>query len=489
MIFGKDQLVFDLPESGKKQTYIGPCDVEMPDFAKRFGACSRKEKLDFPNLAETTVVRHFTNASLRNYGVENGMYPLGSCTMKYNPKINEDMAALPGFAFTHPLQPVSTVQGNLELLYNLQGGLSDLTGMDAWTFQPSAGAHGELTGVLVIKAYHEDRGDHKRRIMLIPDSAHGTNPASAAMAGFDVVELKSSASGLVDLEDLKSKLSDEVAGMMLTNPNTLGYFEKDAAEITKLVHEAGGLMYYDGANLNAIMMHVRPGDMGFDVVHLNVHKTLSTPHGGGGPGAGPVGVKSFLKEFLPRPTIDKKETGEYFLDYDRPKSIGKVRGYNGSFAIFVRTFAYIEALGAKGLYDASEGAVANANYIKERLKDIFVLPYDTDVMHEAAMSGIKQKERGCSTLHMCKRLMDYGLHAPTMYFPNIVEESLMIEPTETEDKASLDAFVEAIKKIDEETKTNPDVVNEAPHNTPICQPDEATAARYPVLKYGDVAKK
>lgn len=486
MIFGKDQLVFDLPESGKKQRMIKKCDVEMPDFKARFGDKARAELPNFPDLAEIVLVRHYTNMSLRNYGVENGTYPLGSCTMKYNPKVNEDMAGLQGFTATHPLQPDSTVQGNLALLHKLEGMLCDLCGMDAFTFQPSAGAHGELTGVLMIKAYHEYNKEPERNIMLIPSSAHGTNPASAVMSGFKVVELASNDKGLVDIDDLKEKIAKhegKIGGMMLTNPNTLGLFEEDVETITSAVHEAGGLMYYDGANLNAILMQVRPGDMGFDVVHLNVHKTLSTPHGGGGPGAGPVGVKDILKPFLPTPVV-KKEDDSYVLE-ELPNSIGKVRAYAGSFAIYVRTLAYMYALGADGLKDASEGAVANANYVREKLKDLYKLPYDTPAMHEAVFSGDNQKARGCSTMDVVKRLIDYGIHPPTMYFPLIVHEALMIEPTETETKEDLDNLIEAFRKIDAEIDENPELLHEAPHSTPVRRPDEVKAAKDMVLKYED----
>ena len=476
-------LIFDLPQSGdKKNRLIRDCDVEKPNFKAYYQDNSLNELPDIPDLAEIQVVRHFTNMSAKNFGVENGPYILGSCTMKYNPKVNEDMAALPGFNNTHPLQPVETVQGNLELLYRLEKLLNEIFAMDAFTFQPSAGAHGELTGVMMIKAYHESRQDKKRKIMLIPDSAHGTNPASAAMSEFDIREIKSNEHGQVDVEDLKNKLDDTVAGIMLTNPNTIGIFEKDVKEITNLVHESGGLCYYDGANANAILMQTRPGDMGFDIVHLNVHKTFSTPHGGGGPGAGPVGVKDFLKPFLPLPIIEKK-ADQFTLDYNRPLSIGKVRAYTGSFGIFVRTYAYILAYGANGLKEVSEAAVANANYLLGKLRDYYQLPFDEDAMHEFVITGQWQKdENGVKTTDIAKRLIDLGYHPPTIYFPLIVHEAMMIEPTETETEEGLEGLASAFIQIAIEAKNNPDLLKTAPHHMPIKRPDETKAARTPILK-------
>lgn len=481
----ESKLIFEYQETGaQNKRFIPASDVEIPDLAGFYGKENmRAEEANLPNLSEIEVLRHYTNLSLKNFGVENGPYVLGSCTMKYNPKINENMANLPGFAMTHPLQPVETVQGNLELLANLEQQLNAILGMDAWTFQPAAGAHGELTGVMMIKQYHRKRGDDKRTVMLIPDAAHGTNPASAAMAEFDVVEIKSNDKGLVDIEDLKSKLNDTVAGIMLTNPNTLGLFEEECQEITELVHEAGGLCYYDGANLNAIMMQARPGDMGFDVVHLNVHKTFSTPHGGGGPGAGPVGVKDILKPYLPLPVVEK-QGDKYTLNYDLPDSIGKVRAYTGSFAIFVRTYAYILAYGRKGLREVSEGAVANANYLFKKVKDVYDAPLDRPVMHEFIITSKLQKEQnGITTLDIAKRLIDFGFHPPTIYFPLIVPEVMMVEPTETETLDGLNGLSDAYHKIAEEVLENPDIVREAPHKTPISRPDEATAARKPIVIY------
>lgn len=481
MICETKELVFDLPQTGGVRQYLPKSERLTGPLEDWYGKDQMREELPLPNLAEIQVLRHYTNLSNKNFGVESGPYPLGSCTMKYNPKVNEDVVAMKSLAMMHPLQPEETAQGTLGLLKLHEKQLCDLTGMEAFTFQPSAGAHGELTGILLISAYHRDRGDAKRKIMLVPDSAHGTNPASAAMAGFDVVEVKSNAEGQVDLEDLKAKLNDEVAGMMLTNPNTLGIFECQVGEITKLVHEAGGLMYYDGANLNAIMLHVRPGDMGFDVVHLNVHKTLSTPHGGGGPGAGPVGCKSFLEPYLPKPVLAEKD-GMLVWDYDRPKSIGRVRSYHGATAVLLRSCAYMLAMGADGLYDASEAAVANANYVFARLKDRFEHMENTHVMHEFVFSGDRQKKLGCTTLDMAKRLIDYEVHPPTVYFPLTVHEAMMVEPTDTETLEGLDRLVCAFINVAEEVEKNPEILHEAPHGTPVRRPDEVKAAKDLVLK-------
>ncbi|MDO5738427.1 MAG: aminomethyl-transferring glycine dehydrogenase subunit GcvPB [Eubacteriales bacterium] len=486
MLFGKEVLVFDLPENEAPIRYLAECDVEKPDFSKFYGEDKlRSLKLNLPNLSQTQVARHYTNMSSRNFGNDNGPYLLGSCTMKYNPKSHEKFASLPGFLGTHPLQPDTTVQGNLELLYDLEKQLCDVCGMDAFTFQPAAGAHGELTGVMLIKAYHEDHGNPERNIMLIPDSAHGTNPASAAMAGFKVVEVGSQKNGQVDLEDLKAKVEkhkDQLAGLMLTNPNTLGIFEENVDEMTTAVHDAGGLIYYDGANINAILMQVRPGDMGFDVVHLNVHKSFSTPHGGGGPGAGPVGVKECLVPYLPKPRVMKQDE-EFKLEYNLPKSIGKVRAFAGSFTVLLKTYCYILANGAEGLKNVSEGAVANANYIFRRVRDKFKVPYDAPFMHEFVISGDWQKEKGCSTMDMAKRMIDYGMHPPTVYFPLIVHEAMMFEPTETETQENLDMVADTLLAIAKEVDENPELVQSAPHNTPVGRPDEVKAAREPILKY------
>ncbi|NLA71102.1 MAG: aminomethyl-transferring glycine dehydrogenase subunit GcvPB [Clostridiaceae bacterium] len=474
-------IIFELATKSKASRYIRPLDVPKPDFSSWFGKAYRAEEPNIPDVDEISVVRHYTNLSNKNYHVEIGTYPLGSCTMKYNPKVNEDLAALSGFAATHPLQPDQTVQGNLELLYHLEQLLNDVTGMDAYTFQPAAGAQGELAGVLLIKAYHEDHGNTKRNVMIIPDAAHGTNPATAAMVGYKVREVKSNSKGMVDLAELEKALGDDVAGLMLTNPNTLGIYEENIEKITKMVHDAGGLCYYDGANINAILMHARPGDMGFDCVHMNVHKSFSTPHGGGGPGAGPVGCKAILEPYLPRPVVRKKEES-YYLDYDRPKTYGKVRSFVGSFGVLVKTYAYILRNGAEGLHQAAEGAVANSTYLRERLKHAYRVPYDTPSMHEFVMTAEWQKEKyDCNTIDIVKRLIDFGFHPPTIYFPLIVPEAMMLEPTETETWRDLDQLANAFLKIAKEAETNPELLKNAPHDTPISRPDETRAAREPIL--------
>ena len=443
-----------------------------------------KEELNFPEVNEVDVIRHYTNLSDKNYGLDTGFYPLGSCTMKYNPKINEDMARLSGFANVHPLQREDCIQGSLQLLYELDKALCEIAGMDRMTLQPAAGAHGELTGLMLIKAYHEKRGDTKRDKIIVPDSAHGTNPATASMAGYKAVEVKSTDDGIVDVEDLKKVIGDgdDIAGLMLTNPNTLGLFEKHIVEMAELIHDAGGLLYYDGANANAIMGHARPGDMGFDVVHFNIHKTFSTPHGGGGPGAGPVGVKEHLVEFLPTPLVEK-DGERYFLDYDYPNSIGKVKDFYGHFGILVRAYTYILTMGRDGLKKASEMAVLNANYLLSQLKDDYYLPIDTIYKHEFVLGGLKGEQLEVRTLDIAKRLLDFGFHPPTVYFPLIIREALMIEPTETESKETLDEFAKAMKQIAEEARRDPEILKEAPHDTIVRRPDEVRAARNPVLKY------
>ena len=402
--------------------------------------------------------------------------------MKYNPKINEDMARLDGFAKVHPYQPAESVQGCLELLYSMDRMLAEITGMERVSLQPAAGAHGEMAGLMIIKAYHENRGDAKRRKIIVPDSAHGTNPASAAVAGFDVIEVKSNNRGCVDIDALKQVMSDEVAGLMLTNPNTLGLFEENIVEIAKIVHDAGGLLYYDGANANAIVGMCRPGDMGFDVVHLNLHKTFSTPHGGGGPGSGPVGVKKELVPFLPVPVVEHGADGCY-LDYDRPLSIGRIRSFYGNFGVVVRAYAYIMILGAEGLRKVSEAAVLNANYVMSKLKKYYLLPHDRTCMHEFVLSGEKQKSLGVSTLDIAKRLLDFGFHPPTVYFPLIVKEAIMIEPTETESRETLDEFVDAMIQIAREAETDPEKVKGAPYDTVVSRMDETRAARNPILRW------
>lgn len=475
--------IFEISKPGRKAYSLPECDV--PEIAVNElipGEYLRDSDPELPEVSEVDVIRHFTGLSRRNYGVDSGFYPLGSCTMKYNPKVNEDMARLSGFTKVHPYQPEETVQGCLELLYNMDKMLSEITGMDRVSLQPAAGAHGELAGLMIIKAYHDNRGDKKRTKIIVPDSAHGTNPASAAVAGFDVVEVKSNERGGVDLESLRTVMSDEVAGLMLTNPSTLGLFEENIVEIAEIVHKAGGLLYYDGANANAIMGISRPGDMGFDVVHLNLHKTFSTPHGGGGPGSGPVGVKKELVPFLPVPVVEF-ENNKYCLNYNCPLSIGKIKSFYGNFNVVVKAYAYISSMGPEGLRKVSESAVLNANYIMSKLKEFYLLPYDRTCMHEFVLSGQKQKEMGASTLDMAKRLLDFGYHPPTIYFPLIVKEALMIEPTETESRETLDEFIDAMIQIAREVETDIETVKSAPHNTPVLRLDEAGAARNPILKW------
>jgi len=443
----------------------------------------RKSQLKLPELSEVEVVRHFTRLSQMNYGVDSGLYPLGSCTMKYNPKINELLANLPAINMVHPYQDEGTVQGILEILYRLERWLAEITGTHEVCLQPAAGAHGEFLGTSLMRAYHKLNGENeKRREIIVPDSAHGTNPASAAMAGFNVVVVPSDEDGCVNIEALKAAVSKRIAGLMLTNPNTLGIFEKNIEEIARIVHEAGGLLYYDGANLNAILGKARPGDMGFDIVHMNIHKTFGTPHGGGGPGAGPVGVSEDLAKFLPVPRIIF-DGERYHLDYDRSHSVGKMRSFYGNVAVLLKAYAYILSLGFEGLKEVAEVSVLNANYMAKKLKEIkgLTLPYGSEKprKHECVLSAEHLKgETGVSALNVAKRLLDYGLHAPTIYFPAIVNEALMIEPTETFEKEELDRFVEAVRKICEEAYTNPEVVLKAPHNTAVSRLDEVKAS-YP----------
>lgn len=445
----------------------------------------RKNKAEFPEVAELDLVRHYTELSNKNFGVDSGFYPLGSCTMKYNPKINEKVARISGFAESHPLQEEEQIQGSLEIIYSLQEELKEITGMDEVTLQPAAGAHGEWTALMIFKAYHIKNGEGHRNEVIVPDSAHGTNPASASFAGFKSVTVKSNERGEVDIEDLKRVVNENTAAIMLTNPNTLGIFEKNIMDIREIVHEAGGLLYYDGANLNAIMDKVRPGDMGFDAVHLNLHKTFTGPHGGGGPGSGPVGVKKELASYLPKPMVIKDgDTFKY--DNDIENSIGRVKPFYGNFGIYLRAYTYIRTMGAKGLKEVSEAAVLNANYIKARLKDRYEIPYEQYCKHEFVLSGSKQKEYGVRTLDMAKRLLDFGVHPPTIYFPLNVEEGMMIEPTETESKETLDYFIDAMLQIADEVESNPDNVLEAPHTTIIDRLDETTAARKPILKFEDL---
>jgi glycine dehydrogenase subunit 2 len=428
------------------------------------------------------VIRHFTRLSTWNYHIDLGLYPLGSCTMKYNPKINERMARLEGLAFAHPYTSPERIQGSLEIQKALETSLAEISGMDAVTLQPAAGAHGELTGILMIRAYHESRGNPRRKI-LIPDSAHGTNPASAAISGYVVETIPSNKRGTVALDRLAQIVNDDVAAIMITNPNTLGVFENEIAEIAELLHKHGALVYMDGANLNAMLGITRPGDFGIDVLHINLHKTFTTPHGGGGPGAGPVAVKKILEPFLPYPVVGKDAKGSYFFDYDRPKSIGKVKAYNGQFGMHVRALCYILANGPEGLKQVSEVAVLNANYIREKLKGVYALPYESPTLHEVVFSDRLQARKDVHVWDIAKRLMDYGFHPPTVSFPLIVPGAIMIEPTETESQQELDAFVEAMISIAKEAEEKPEVVKTAPHTTRIGRIDEAAAARKPVLRW------
>lgn len=475
-------LIFERSQPGRIAYSLPESDVPVTDVTSLLPASMiRKSAPNLPEVSEVDLIRHYTELSTRNHGVDSGFYPLGSCTMKYNPKRNERIARFPGFSSLHPYQQESQVQGALELLHSLQEELAVVTGMDQVSLQPAAGAHGEWTGLMMIDAYHKARGEN-RTTVIVPDSAHGTNPASATLAGFKTITIKSAADGSVDIEALRSAVGSDTAALMLTNPSTLGLFETQIMEIAKIVHEAGGLLYYDGANANAILGYARPGDMGFDVVHLNLHKTFSTPHGGGGPGAGPVGVKSSLIPFLPVPLIEKSESG-YKLNWDHPQSIGKVKGFYGNFGILVRAYTYIRTMGPEGLKRVSEDAVLNANYMMRKLEPYFDLPFDQICKHEFVLSGRRQKKNGVRTLDIAKRLLDFGYHSPTIYFPLSVEEAIMIEPTETESLETLDGFIEVLIAIAKEAEETPDVVKGAPYSTVVNRLDETTAARTPRLRY------
>ena len=474
------ELLFEKHSANDASWLPDPKDTAEKTLAKIPGALTRKKPADIPSLSELDVVRHFTGLSQLNYCVDVNFYPLGSCTMKYNPKVLDSIAALPAFYQVHPYQETQDVQGALGVLYEMQVLLSEITGMDEFTMQPAAGAHGEFCGLLIAKAYHHAKNSKKTKV-LIPDSAHGTNPASAAICGYEVVQIKTEPTGHVDLQDLKAKLDSEVACLMLTNPNTLGLFEKDILEIAKAVHAVDGLVYYDGANMNALLGICRPGDMGFDIVHLNLHKTFAVPHGSGGPGSGPVGVKKKLIEFLPSPRVIK-EKGVYEFAKDTATSIGKLRSYYGNFGAVIRSYGYILALGREGLRAVSENAILNANYLKEKLKGIFRVS-DGYCMHEFVMSASEQKKRGVKALDIAKRLLDFKMYAPTIYFPLIVEEAMMVEPTETESLETLDEFVKVLKEINREVLEDPDKVLNAPHTTPVGRMDEVRAARQPNLRY------
>ena len=476
-----DKLLNEISRPDRKGYTLPPCDVPEESLDELLPSSLRREKeAELPEVSEIDIIRHYTNLSNKNFGVDTGFYPLGSCTMKYNPKINENLARLSGFARLHPDADEADSQGAMELVYRLCESLGHITGMDAVTPAPFAGAHGELTGLMIIKAYHENREDEKRTKIIVPDSAHGTNPASAAVCGFEVVEIGSTPEGMVDLKALREALGEDTAGLMLTNPTTFGLFEGDILEVAALVHEAGGLLYYDGANLNPILGHCRPGDMGFDVVHLNLHKTFSTPHGGGGPGSGPVGVKARLEPFLPGPVI-VREGDDYRFDRNRSLSIGSVGRWYGNFAVLVRAYAYILMMGADGLKLAGETAVINANYLQTRLKEYYNLPIDRSCMHEFVLNS--KGFDGVHTIDIAKRLLDFGYHPPTIYFPLTIEEAIMIEPTETESRETLDGFTEVMKRIAEEARTSPEKLHEAPVTTPVRRLDEVTAARKPVLTW------
>jgi glycine dehydrogenase subunit 2 len=453
---------------------INPRDVILKEFV-------RDDIKGFPEVSEIDVVRHFTRLSQWNFGVDTGFYPLGSCTMKYNPKINEDIAKLHGFSMLHPYEPEELIQGALQLMYELKGFLAEISGMDAVTLQPAAGAHGELCGMLMIAAYFKEKGKPRKKV-IIPDTAHGTNPASSYVAGFNVVTIKEENGGILTPEAIASVMDEDTAALMLTNPNTLGLFEKHIKEIAEIVHKKGGFIYCDGANLNALMGIAKLGDMGVDVIQFNLHKTFSTPHGGGGPGSGPVGVISTLEPFLPKPVIMNKGR-RFSLDYNRPKSIGRLRAFYGNFGILVRAYSYIRSMGSEGLKNASEMAVLNANYIKERLKNHYNLAYNITCMHECVFSDKAQSKKDVHTLDIAKRLIDYGFHPPTIYFPLIVSGALMIEPTETETKETLDGFIDAMIKIANESEANPDMVKNAPHTTRLARLDETRAARNPILRW------
>ena len=478
-------LIFELSRPGrtgfslpKKQTE-GGVGTAIP-------ASLRREKaLDLPEVDEPTVVRHYTNSSNNNFGVDTGFYPLGSCTMKYNPKINEEIAADATVARLHPAAPDATVQGALEIYWTLQRALCEIGGMAEFTLNPFAGAHGELTGLMVIHAYHDSRGDRDRTKVIVPDSAHGTNPASAAVCGYKIVEVRSLPDGTVDVDDLRSKLDETVAAVMMTNPNTVGMFERSIPEIAEAVHAAGALLYYDGANLNPMLGVARPGDMGFDVMHINLHKTFSTPHGGGGPGAGPVGVRAGLEEFLPNPRVMRNPDGS-FETRDIDSALGRISMWLGNYTVLMRALAYIKILGAEGLGMAGKLATLNANYIMNRLKDLYLLPIPGPCKHEFVFDGLKDKTTGVTTLNVAKRLLDFGFHAPTIYFPLLFHESLMIEPTETESPETLDRFIDVMHQIAREAAEEPQTVIDAPHTTPVSHPDDTEAALHPVVTFDEL---
>ena len=474
------KLIFEKSHEGRGCSILPACDVPAAALPKQF---ARKSPLRLPQLSENDLSRHYSALAKRSFGVNDGFYPLGSCTMKYNPKINEEMASLPNFTDIHPTQPAHTAQGCLKVLHLAEKYLCEITGMDEMSFQPAAGAHGEYTGLLLIKAYHHSRGDLKRTKIIIPDSAHGTNPASAAMAGFTIVNIPSAPDGCVDLDALRDAVGEDTAGLMLTNPNTLGLFDKNILEITKIVHESGGLCFYDGANLNAVVGIVHPGDMGFDVIHLNLHKTFSTPHGGGGPGGAAVGCKKQLAPFLPVPRVVEQD-GKFSLDYDRPQSIGSVKSFYGNFLVIVRALTYLLTLGKEGIPQVAQNAVLNANYLMSLLKKRYQVAYDVPCMHEFVLSLQDLKDScGVTAMDVAKSMQDLEMHPPTMYFPLIVHEALMIEPTETESKETLDRAAQVLLELYEKALSDPESMHRAPETRVIGRPDEVNAARHPEVKY------
>ena len=488
-----EPLIFEKSSPGRRCFNLPACDVpEKPVTNLLPKTMLRKQEAKLPEVSEIDVVRHFTRISQMNFCVDTNFYPLGSCTMKYNPRINEDTARLEGFTKLHPYQPVEQCQGILKLLYDLEQMLKSISGMSAFTLQPAAGAHGELTGMLIIRAYMEKKGETRHKI-IVPDSAHGTNPASAALCGYEVESIQSNTEGLVDTKKLKESFTRDTAALMITNPNTLGLFEKDIVEICKIAHDAGGLVYCDGANMNALMGIARPGDMGVDILHLNLHKTFSTPHGGGGPGAGPIGVTKELEPFLPIPRIEKIMVGAngrsplrsdlFHLNYNYPDSIGRVRAFYGHVGMMIRAYTYLLSLGKEGVCKVGEYAVLNANYLRHKLAKYYDIPYGKTCMHEFVISAKKQKAHGVSALDIAKKLLDYGFHAPTIYFPLIVEEAMMIEPTETESRETLDAFADAMIRIATDIEQQPEAVRNTPQTTPISRPDEVKAAREPKLRW------
>ena len=475
------KLIYERSQAGRRAGTLPRPDLPVPEVPEEL---RRRTPPRLPELAEPEIIRHFTELSTRTFGIDTGFYPLGSCTMKHNPRVNERVVALPGFRDLHPLQEEEGAQGALELMWRLQEILAEIAGLDAVSLQPAAGSQGELTGLMLMRAYFSDRGETERDTVITADTAHGTNPASVTMAGYKLAKVRTDARGNLDLDHLRELVDERTAGLMLTNPSTLGLFDEHIDEVARIFHDAGALLYYDGANLNAVCGISRPGDMGFDIVHFNLHKTFSQPHGGGGPGGGPIAVRTILEPFLPVPAVVRDRHGERFrLDYDRPRTIGKVRGFTGPFGVFVRSYAFIRAYGP-ALKEMSEVAVLNANYVLARLKDVYDLPFDRLCMHEFVLSARKLKrERGVTALDIAKRLMDYGFHPPTIYFPLIVPEALMIEPTETEPKETLDAFCDAMIAIAREAGEAPQLLKEAPHDRPVRRLDEVRAVKQPIVKY------